>query len=493
MNILTKPPVVVTPEYVEIWNRCLQIIRPAVGEQSFKTWFDPIRPVRLQQHTLTIQVPSQFFYEWLEENYVNVLKRAIVSELGNAAKLEYSIVIDRGDEHNQPVTINIPQQKPVAYPNGKQNGNPKVNEAKTTSLNPFELKPMASDLFESNLNAQYTFGNLIKGDCNQLAYNAGLSVACNPGATSFNPLVMYGGVGLGKTHLAQAIGNEVKKNHPRKFVLYVPCDLFITQFVEALRQGQVQEFTNYYNQADILIVDDVQFLAGKEKTQEHFFHIFNYLHQASKQIIMTSDCPPRELKGMQERLLSRFKWGLTADVQMPDYHTRMEIIRHKMASQGLEVPEAVVDFLAQNITTSVRDLQGVLISLTARAALTHRELNLALAKEALAHIVKPTEEGEVNLGIADVAKVVAEHFHLKPESLNEATRKQEIASARQIAMYFCHRYTKHSLKLVGAHFGGKDHSAVSHASKAVEKKMQSDPTYRGLVEALKAKLNIKHK
>jgi chromosomal replication initiator protein len=489
MNMLTTTTPVTTPDCVDVWEKCLRTIRPAVGEQSFKTWFGPIRPIKLAHNTLTIQVPSQFFYEWLEEHYVSILKRAITAELGSASKLEYSIVIDKGNEQNQPVTINIPQQKPVSYPNGKP-----LAQAAKEPLNPFELKPAAAaDLFKANLNSQYTFSNLVLGDCNRLAYTAGLSVAKNPGTTSFNPLVVYGGVGLGKTHLIQAIGNEIKKQHPRKFVLYVPCDLFITQFVDALRSNQVQEFTNYYLRVDTLIIDDVQFLAGKEKTQENFFHIFNYLHQAGKQIIMTSDCPPRDLKGMQERLLSRFKWGLTADVQMPDYPTRMEIIRYKMESQGLAIPENIVDYLAQNITTSIRDLQGILITLTARASLTHCELNLALAKECLAHIVKQAEEGEVNLSIAAVAKAVADHLNLKPESLNEQTRKQEIASARQIAMYLCHRYTSHSLKMVGAHFGGKDHSAVSHASKAVEKKMLADLTYKSLVEALKAKLNIKRK
>ncbi len=480
----TKLPPVVDPQVV--WVNCLRVIRPAVGEQSFKTWFEPIRPIDLKENTLTIQVPSQFFYEWLEEHYVNIIKRAIVTELGNSAKLEYSIIIDQGNGQQQPFTINIPQHKSVT---------PSVAPGKVAPvLNPFDRKPISPvDLLESNLAAHYSFNNLVEGECNHFAYQAGLSAAKLPGATAFNPFLVYGGVGLGKTHLAQAIGNEIKKLHPRKFVLYVPCDLFVTQFVDALRNNQVQEFTNYYMQVDALIVDDVQFLGGKEKTQEHFFHIFNHLHQAGKQIIMTTDCAPRDLKGMQERLLSRFKWGVVTDVQMPDYRTRMEIIHFKLRSQGLDIPENVVDFLAQNITTSIRDLQGVLITLAAQASLTHSTIDLPMARAALARIISATQESEVAISLDAVIKVVAGHFNLRPEQVCQNTRKQEVVQARQIAMFICHRYTKHSLKLIAEAFGGKDHSTVSHASKAVTQKMEADQVYKSLVDAVKAKLNIRHK
>jgi chromosomal replication initiator protein len=476
-----------TQDCVLVWKNCLRLIRTSVGEQSFKTWFEPIRPVKLQGHTLTIQVPSQFFYEWLEEHYVNVLKKAIYSELGSEGKLEYSIVIDKGNEQHQPYTINISNPKntkPVDHsplPPQKQ------------SFSPFDMRTVPPHQAHSNLSGKYSFDNFIEGECNRLAYSACFSVAQNPGANAFNPLVIHGGVGLGKTHLLHSIGNEIKASYKEKFVLYVPSDLFITQFVDALKNQSVQEFTNYYMHVDVLLVDDIQFLAGKEKTQENFFHIFNHLHQAGKQIVMTCDTAPKDLKGMHDRLLSRFKWGLVADVQVPDYDTRLSIVRAKMQTEGIRIPNEVVEYVAKNVDTNVRELQGVLISLVAKASLMRQEIDIDMTEKTLNQIIQRVKQIEVDLNIELIQKSVAEHFNLSIADLKSDTRKKEIANARQIAMFICQNYTNMSLKAIGEYFGGRDHSTVSHASRTVTERLENDPLYKNIVDVLKNKLNLKGK
>ncbi|CAN5392907.1 chromosomal replication initiator protein DnaA [soil metagenome] len=464
-----------------VWNSCLKLIKQNIGEQSFKTWFSPIKPLRLENSVLTIQVPSQFFYEWLEEHYVNVLRRAIDSELGNEGRLEYSVIVDKGNEHNKPYTINLPTNRSI---NKNHTQSPAFNDYKS----PFALKTIDSYYLDSQLNQQYTFDTYIEGDCNRLARSAGVAVASKPGITSFNPLMLYGGVGRGKTHLVQAIGNEIKQNLVDKFVLYVSSEKFTNQFIEALKNNNVQEFTNFYMQVDILIIDDVQFLSGKEKTQEIFFHIFNHLHQSGKQIIMTSDCPPRDLKGLQERLLSRFKWGLTADLQQPDLETRMAIIQRKMQADGIYIPENVIEYLAYSVDTNIRELEGVLISLIAHASLNRKDIDLELAKQTLKNIV---HDIDTEVGVDFIQKTVSEYFKINTEDLKAKTRKKEIVMARQVAMYFAKEYTNHSLKSIGYHFGGRDHSTVIHAVQCVNDMMEVDSRFKNSMEELKKKLKMK--
>jgi len=300
--------------------------------------------------------------------------------------------------------------------------------------------------------------------------------------------MLYGGVGLGKTHLVQAIGNEIKTNLADRFVLYVSSEKFTNQFIEALRNNKIQDFQNFYMQVDILIIDDVQFLAGKERTQEIFFHIFNHLHQAGKQIIMTSDCPPRDLKGLQERLLSRFKWGLTADLQQPDYETRVAIIQRKMQADGINIPENVIEYLAYSVDTNVRELEGVLISLIAHASLSREELDLELAKQILKNIV---HDIDTEVSIDYIQKTVSEYFKVDVDALKDKTRKKEIVIARQVAMYFSKEYTDHSLKAIGYHFGGRDHSTVIHAVQSVNDMMDTNNHFKSQIEALKKKLKMK--
>lgn len=461
-----------------LWNDCLEIIRENVGEENFGTWFKPIVPVRVDGDVLTIQVPSQFFYEWLEDNYVPVLKKAINTVLGAGGRLEYSVIVDSGNHQNPPVSVN--------YPNGARRNI--AAGAGADDYSPFTFKALNPQTVNSRLNPAYTFDNFVEGDCNRLARSAGVAVAKKPGVTSFNPLMLYGGVGVGKTHLVQAIGNEIKNNLRDKIVLYVDQNDFTNQFLGALQNHKLQEFQNFYLQVDLLILDDVQFLAGREKTQEMFFHIFNQLHQSGKQIIMTSDCPPRDLKGFQERLLSRFKWGLTADLQEPDFETKLAIINRKMQADGIEIPTEVTEYLAYSVDTNLRDMEGVLNSLIFHATLLKKEIDLELAKEVLKNIIK---EIQSDVSVDFIQKTVAEYFKVDVEAIKGKVKKREFVIPRQVAMYFCKRYTQLTLALIGENFGGRDHSTVIHALESVEDMMKTDVNFKSSVEELGKKLKMR--
>lgn len=466
---------------VTAWNGILSYIRENVGQQSFDTWFKPISPVKLEGNVLTIQVPSQFFYEWLEEHYVSVLRKAIHNELGISAKLEYSIVVDKGSDTNKPYVVNIPT--------GKISSKSEVFRPQVA--NPFDIQGGLNGLAtDSHLNSQYTFDTYIEGDCNRLARSAGLAVTNKPGITSFNPLFIYSGVGLGKTHLVQAIGNKLESDKSGKFVLYVSSEKFANQVIEAFKNNKIQEFANYYLQVDVLIVDDIQFLSGKEKTQEIFFHIFNHLHQSGKQIIMTSDCPPKELKGLQERLISRFKWGLTADLQQPDFETRMAIIHQKLDNDGIVMPKEVIEYIAYSVDTNVRELEGVIISLIAQSSLARKEIDLDLAKQALQSIVQNIDV-EVNMDY--IQKFVQNYFDISIELMKAKTRKREVVVARQVSMYLAKEYTNMSLKSIGAHFGGRDHSTVIHAITTVNDMMDTDQQFNNTMQDVLKKVKMRAK
>ena len=459
-----------------VWSNCLTVIRGNISEQSFKTWFEPIVPVRLSNNVLTIQVPSQFFYEWLEEHYVHLLRKAIDSELGPAARLEYSIIVDKGNDKNRPLVINVPNTK-----SHSGRGNRADSYPADITRSPFELKDLDSLQLDSYLNPHYTFDNFVEGECNRLARSAGFAVAQKPGTTSFNPLMLYGGVGLGKTHLVQAIGNHIKNGKDNKFVLYVSSEKFTNQFIDAIRNNSLPNFTNFYLQIDVLVIDDVQFLAGKERTQEIFFHIFNHLHQAGKQIIMTSDCRPWELKGMQERLLSRFKWGLTADLQQPDLETRIAIIQKKLLADGIYIPYNVIEYLAHSVDTNVRELEGVIISLMAQASLNRKEIDLDLAKKTLHHIVQHVEK---TVTVESIQQAVAERFGVQVSDLKDKSRKKEVVLPRQIAMYLTKEHTSLPLKSIGYHFGGRDHSTVIHSIQTINDVLGTDPQVKDAVGEL---------
>ncbi len=438
-------------EFGQVWQNCLSVIKDNVSLQSFKTWFEPITPLKLSNNVLTIQVPSQFFYEWLEEHYISLLRKTIKKELGTEGKLEYSIIMENNMNNPKPYTVKIPTTNRQALKNDPVAVPMDVNGEKGIK-NPFIIPGLKKVNIDSQLNPNYSFDNFIEGDCNRLARSAGYAVAKNPGGTAFNPLLIYGGVGLGKTHLVHSIGIEIKNNHPSKTVLYVSSEKFTHQFIDAVRNNNQNDFIHFYQMIDVLIIDDVQFFSGKEKTQDVFFHIFNHLHQTGKQLILTSDKAPVELQGMEQRLLSRFKWGLSADLQNPGLETRIAILETKMYNEGLELPKEVVEYLAYSITTNIRELEGALISLLAQSSLNKKAITLELAKQMIDKFVKNTAR---EVSIDYIQKVVCDYFDLPIELLKSKTRKREVVQARQIAMFFAKKMTKSSLANIGMHCGGK--------------------------------------
>ncbi|MFM8432175.1 MAG: chromosomal replication initiator protein DnaA [Bacteroidota bacterium] len=469
-----------------IWKKCLQIIKDNVSPQNFKTWFEPIKPVKLDEKVLTIEVPSQFFYEWLEEHYITLLKKVIRQQLGNEGRLEYSIVMEHGNA-DKPYTVRIPtkssaelRNSPVTVP---MNNNSSIR-------NPFIIPGLKKVNVESQLNPLYTFDTFVEGDCNRLARSAGYAVANKPGGTAFNPLLIYGGTGMGKTHLAHAIGIEIKNQHPGKTVLYVTSDKFTLQFIDAVKNNEQNDFVHFYQMMDVLIIDDIQFFAGKEKTQDVFFHIFNHLHQTGKQIILTSDKAPVDLQGMEQRLLSRFKWGLAADLQMPDLETRIAIMNRKMYQDGIELPKEIVEYIAYSITSNIRELEGALISILAQASMNKKSVSLELAKQMIDKYVKNTTH---EVSIDYIQKVVCDYFDLPIEMLKSKTRKRQVVQARQIAMYFAKSMTKSSLSSIGAHCGGKDHATVLHACRTVNNLIETDKKFKASVQELQKKISINAK
>ncbi len=460
------------------WNNCLTRIRDDIGDQGFETWFKPIKPIKLEDKILTIQVPSQFFYEYLEEHYVHLLRNVIDNQLGKDFRLEYSVIVDTGGEAKQPYTISLPNNPTRSSGNGYGAKFEPRKEYSSFELFGYDIK----------LNPIYSFENFIEGDCNRLARSAGYAVAKRPGVTSFNPLMLYGGVGLGKTHLVQAIGNEIANGPEKKIVHYVSSEKFANQFFDAIKNNRIQEFSSFYLKVDVLIIDDVQFFEGKVKTQEIFFHIFNHLHQSGSQIIMTSDRPPKDLDGLMERLVSRFKWGLTADLQQPDYETRIAIINRKMQSDGISIPDNVIEYLAYSVDTNIRELEGVIISLIANSSLVQKEIDLELAKQTLKSIVHDIDS---EVGIDYIQKTVSEFFKVSIDQLKDKTRKKEIVMARQLAMYFSKEYTNLSLKSIGYHFGGRDHSTVIHAVQTVNDQYDTDNNFKKSLDELRKKLKLK--
>jgi chromosomal replication initiator protein len=476
----------VSQDHEVIWKNCLNIIKDNVNRQSFKTWFEPIKPIALEGSVLTIQVPSLFFYEWLEEHYVTLMKKTIKKELGSEAKLEYNIVVENSSGNKKPYTINMPGNPSK----GDFNRGVSIPVDISGSIkNPFVIPGIKKLSIDPQLNPNYTFDSLIEGECNKLARSAGMAVAKNPGGTSFNPLMIYGGVGLGKTHLVQAIGNSIKQDFKSKVVLYVQSEKFCNQFIESIKSNSVNDFINFYQLVDCLIMDDIQFLSGKERTQDIFFHIFNHLHQNGKQIILTSDRSPRDITGIEERLLSRFKWGLSADLQNPDFETRIAILENKMYLDGIELPKEVREYIAYNINSNVRELEGALISLLAHASINRAPVDLDSAKEILKNFINNVSK---ELTIDHIQSLVCEYFDMPLELLKSKTRKREIVQARQISMFLSKKYTKTSLANIGKYFGGRDHSTVIHACQTVGNLMDTDSMFKDHVEEIQKKISINY-
>ena len=475
-------------EAEQLWEKCLNIIKDNVNWRTYQTWFEPVKAVGLNDNVLTLQVPSQFFYEWLEEHYVELLGKTIKRVLGRVGRLEYRIMMESSASNRNPASINMPgstHNKPTRENNYVDM--PLKWDDPHNIKTPYAIPGLKRMQIDPQLNSNYVFENFVEGDCNRVARSAGIHVAQKPGATSFNPLVVFGGVGWGKTHLVQAIGNEVRRQHPNKSVLYVSAEKFINQFIDHSKNNEVNDFIHFYQLIDVLIMDDIHLFVSAPKTQDVFFAIFNHLHQSGKQIILTSDTAPRDMEGMQERLLSRFRWGLNADIQAPDFETRQAILQVKMRQEGLEIPEDVVKYVAYNIQSNVRELEGALIALFAQATLNKKEIDIDLAKRVMKNFVKTAAR---EMTIENIQKLVCDYYHVSYDRLLTKTRKREVVLARQITMYFAKKFTKQSLKTIGDHFGGFDHTTVIHSCQTVENLMETDTEYKENLLELQQKVQM---
>ena len=360
--------------------------------------------------------------------------------------------------------------------------------AKSPELkNPFVIPGIRDVKIDSQLNSNYNFENFLEGDSNRLARSAGVAVANRPGGTSFNPLLIFGGVGLGKTHLAHAIGVEIKDKFPDKTVLYISAEKFTQQYIESVKKNNRNDFIHFYQIIDVLIVDDIQLLSGKAGTQDVFFHIFNHLHQNGKQVILTSDKAPVDMQDIEQRLLSRFKWGLSAELNQPDYETRISIIKNKLFRDGVEIPDDIIEFLAHNIKTNIRELEGAIISLIAHSSFNKKDITIDLARTIVENYVKNTKR---EVSIEYIQKVVSDYFQMDVETLQSKTRKRHIVQARQLAMFFAKKMTKASLASIGSQIGKRDHATVLHACKTVDNLTLTDKQFKKYVEDLQKKLTL---
>lgn len=462
----------------EKWAECLTIIKDNVNENCFDSFFKPIKALSFQENgTLTIQVPTEFYASYIEENYQQLLASTIKRVFGPKIK---SLVYNAGSTNqNSNLSANPKRQNPQFQPY-------EIAAQRNIPKNPFLLPGV--NIVDSRLNPSYTFANFIEGDCNKLARTAGLAVAKNAIKATYNPLLIYGKSGLGKTHLVQAIGAEIKELYPKKNVLYVDADTFERQYVNAsIVEKSINDFLNFYKNIDVLIVEDVQLLASKKATQNAFFQIFNHLHQNGKQIILTTDCPPVEIEGVYDRLLTRFKWGLSAELTTPNFETRLAILRQKTNSEGISINDEMLEYIANHVTTNVRELEGVLISILAQATINKKQMNLDLAKDVVEKMVKSSQQ---DISIDFIKKTVCDYFNIAPEQLKSKTRKREIVQSRQIAMYFAKNYTKNSLASIGSQIGGKDHATVLHAYKTVNNLMETDKRFKRYIDDLEKRFKL---
>jgi chromosomal replication initiator protein len=463
-----------------VWEKCLKIIKDNLSNDlAYDTWFKPIVASELKDSLLTISVPSPYFYEHLEGNYIELLSFALRTVLGKTAELEYNVQVV-----NTESTVTYPTN-PAIYVKNPSMPFPTEN---MKQLNPFIIPGLRQMEIDPQLNPDKTFNNFIESDCNRLARSAGLSISDNPGKNTFNPMFIFGGSGLGKTHLVQAIGLEIKRKFPEKIVLYVTASLFQNQYVDAqIYKNKLIDFLNFYQMMDVLIIDDIQEFAGREGTQNTFFQIFNHLHQSGKQLILTSDRAPVDLLGLNERLLTRFKWGLTTELQAPDYEARKTILKKKIHNEGVEISDEIIEYIASKVTTNIRELEGVLISLLAQTLnKKSTSITMPMATLVIDSLVNSTKR---EISVSKIKRIVCDYFGLSIDAIQSKTRKREIVQARQIAMYFSRSMTKNALAAIGAEIGGKDHATVLHACKTVEDLYDTDKTFKQHVTEIGKRIN----
>jgi chromosomal replication initiator protein len=440
-----------------IWNESLEIIRENINPRSYQTWFAPLKAVSMTDSSIILSVPNKFFCEWLDNHYLTLLKNAVAQVAGQSLSIKYEILDER----------------PYSAYSG-QTFESEITPSKT-----------ATPRVETNLNAHYNFENFIVGDGTRFAHAAASAVADSPGSTNYNPLIIYGGTGLGKTHLIQAIGNKVRQLRPNLRVYYTSSESFTSHFISSIQQNNAIEFSSFYRSCDILLIDDIQFFNNKGKTQEEFFHTFNELHQKDKQIVLTSDRPIAELGFLEERLVSRFQWGLIADIQPPDLETRIAILRKKCEENELEIPNEIIEYLAVNLVHNVRELEGALTRLFAQVLLTQTEPTIEVARSVVAEIGKPRTK---QLTIEQIIQMTAKHFNVPEERFMKKDRKKHVALARQVAMYLSVEMTNHSTVNIGLHYGGRDHTTVIYAHRMINQRMANDNTFKKKIKELRKRL-----
>ena len=463
-------------EHIVLWNRCLSVIRDNVPETIYKTWFEPIVPLMYQNKALTIGVPTQFFYEILEEKYADLLRVALNKEIGEGTQLVYRVLIDKTNEQ----TIDL-------VGTNRSRVLPPSTDIKDANKAPNPMKAPTPQDLDPQLNPNYNFENFIKGSSNEFSRTVGETVAKNP-AKTFNPLFLYGPSGVGKTHLTNAIGTRIKELYPEKRVLYVSAHLFQVQYTDSIRTNHFNDFISFYQTIDVLIIDDIQEFAGVTKTQNTFFHIFNHLHQNGKQLILTSDRAPIMLQGMEDRLLTRFKWGLVAELEKPDTELRRNILRNKIRKDGLNIPESVVNYIAENVNESVRELEGIINSLLAQSILFKREIDMDLAERIIRKAVRIENKP---ITIDNIISKVCAHYDLDESVIHTKSRKREIVQIRQIAMYLAKKHTEISASKIGMLIGNRDHATVLHACKTVKDLIEINKSFKSDIEEIEAALKRK--
>lgn len=448
----------------QLWREAISSLEKSMSPQHFSTWIKPIRFISLEKEVVRLEVPNRFILDWVKDHYFQTIQKT-VNDLGN---VQYKIEIS------------------ISKTNEKINDYQEESKNKETIkfVNKKNIKESNTNNSHSNLNQKYTFEDFVSGSFNQFAYAAAMAVANNP-ATTYNPLFIYGGVGLGKTHLITAIGNALLKNRPEMRVCYYSSEKFMNELINSLRYAKMDEFRNKFRSMDILLIDDVQFIAGKERTQEEFFHTFNALYESHKQIVVTSDKFPKDIPGLEERLRSRFEWGLIADIQAPDVETKQAILKMKAEQNEINIPNDVSLFLANSVTSNIRELEGYLIRIGAYASLTSTEITMEMAKEVLKDILV---EKSREFSIEEIQKIVANHFSIKLADMRSPKRLKTIVLPRQIAMYLSRQLTSCSYPEIGDKFGGKDHSTIIHAIKKIEKNLLEDFQLRTTINNLKAAL-----
>lgn len=457
-----------TLNHESLWNQCLSIIKDNVPDLSYSTWFIPIVPLQYEDKSLLLQVPSHFFYEQLENQYADLIGKAILRVTGENTRLMYQVMVS-----------DTPMKLAPDSHQANVNRISGIPTRPTTSSNPFEQ--MVPGKLEPQLNSNLSFGNFIGGDSNMLARTAGYSIAEKPGKTIFNPLFVHGKSGVGKTHLLHAIGNSGLQQNSNLRVLYVSSHLFQVQYSQAYLNNTVNDFIHFYQSIDVLLIDDIHELSGKTGTQNVFFHIFNHLHQNGKQLVITCDRPPKDIVGIDDRLLTRFKWGLTAEMEKPNYALRVAILDSKIMRDGLHFTREVVEYIARNATENVRDLEGIVVSLMAHSVIYEKEVDMDLAKRVVSNAIKVQER---QISVELIEEEVCKYFDLEMEIIHSKSKKQEISQARQIAMYLSRKYTDKSYSNIGELIGKRDHATVLHACKTVGNWIETDKKLRSSIQEI---------